>query len=159
MLPSLAKKVFRAAVDNMPDRQALMILYWRNFGRLPNLTAPITFNEKLNWRKLYQRDPRFTVLADKVAVKDEVARIVGKKYVIPTLWSGTRPEDIPFDQIKPPYVIKVNHSNGGNYFVNDPTKINRLEIVRDLNLQLKYSHDSLYREWGYVNIQIGRAHV
>ena len=112
------RKAYCLCLGLLPDEWAIQIMYFRNFHRFANLRNPQTFNEKINWRKLHQRDPRFALFADKVAVKDEIAKLAGPEYVIPTLWVGKRPEDIPFDRLDPPYVIKINNGYGSNLYIH-----------------------------------------
>lgn len=137
----------------LPDYWAIQLLYFRNFGRLANLNSPKTLNEKINWRKLYQRDPRFTVYADKVAVKKEVAALIGADHVIPTLWMGENPEDIPFDTLPFPYVIKTNHGSGGMFFIRSPEDLNREKIIASMHEQLLQEYGHQCREWGYSKIE------
>lgn len=127
-------------------------MYFVKFRRFANLREPRTFNEKINWRKLHQRDPRFTLFADKVAVKDEIARLIGAEHLIPTLWIGERPEDIPFDELVPPYVLKVNHGSGGHIFIRRPEDVDREKIRAALSGLLRHSHGRAAREWAYYDI-------
>jgi len=143
----------RESVRNLlPDYLAVNLLYFRTFGRLPDLKHPKTFNEKIAWRKLYQHDPRFRVFSDKIAVKAEVARLIGKQYVIETLWSGDTPEAIPFEDLAAPYVVKVNHSTGGSLFIRSSQDVKREMIVTSMREQLRPSHARRLREWGYLGI-------
>ena len=152
MLKVTMKRLCWAALDCLPDAVAVRIFYFRKFRRLPNLSKPSTFNEKITWRKLHQMNERFKVFADKIAVKAEIARIIGDDYVIKTLWVGDNPDSIPFDQLTPPYVIKTNHGNGGHIFVRTSADINKAVIAASLRKQLAYSHAHRWREWGYRNI-------
>jgi hypothetical protein len=127
-------------------------MYLRSFRRLPNLRHPRTLNEKIAWRKLYQRNPQFLPFSDKIAVKAEIAKLIGAQHIIETLWVGSNPEHIPFDSLKPPYVIKVNHSCGGNVFVRTAQDIKRDEIVASMRQQLGFSYGHRFREWGYLGI-------
>jgi TupA-like ATPgrasp len=151
-IKKIIKQAYALALQHLPDGPAIQLMYARRFKALPNLSAPRTFNEKIAWRKLHQKDPRFPVFADKLRVKDEVARLAGAQYVIETLWSGDRPEDIPFDRLTPPYVIKVSHSSGENIFVHTQADIDRPAIFRSLHKQLAFSHHHRFREWGYKDI-------
>lgn len=74
----------------VPLMLALRFVY--KFGRWPDFNHPRTFNEKINWRKLHQRDPRMVVYADKIAVKEVVAQVIGEAAMIPTLWVGESAE-------------------------------------------------------------------
>ena len=69
------------------------------FGRSINLEEPKTFNEKLNWLKLYYRNPQFTVMADKYWVKQWVADKIGKEYVVPCYGQWKELEDIDFSRL------------------------------------------------------------
>jgi hypothetical protein len=152
MIRSIVKKVNKSVMVRLPDYAAVNLTYLRTFRRLPNLRHPRTFNEKIAWRKLYQHNPQFPIFADKIAVKAEIAKLIGEQYIIETLWVGSNPEDIPFDSLKPPYVIKVNHSSGGNVFIRTAQDIKRNEIVASMREQLGFPHGHRLREWGYLGI-------
>lgn len=137
----------------LPDALAVRLIYLKVFKRLPNLKHPRTFNEKIAWRKLYQHDNRFTLFADKIAAKREVAELIGKHYIIDSLWIGDNPNDIPFDELEPPYVIKTNHGSGNNIFVRDKTEIDRRQVIGTLKKQLKHVYGKKYREWAYIDIR------
>jgi len=142
----------KSVMDKLPDYAAVNLMYLRTFGRLPNLRHPRTFNEKIAWRKLYQHNPQFPTFSDKITVKAEITKLIGAQHVIETLWVGSNPEAIPFDGLKPPYAIKVNHSSGGNIFIRTARNIKRDEIVASMREQLAFWHGHTYREWGYSGI-------
>lgn len=150
LLRNILKAIYQAIP--LPDEWVIQIQYFRAFRRFADLRRPRTLNEKINWRKLHQRDPRFTQFADKAAVKKEVARLVGGEHVIPTLWTGEMPENIPFHDIDPPYVIKTTHGCGGNIFVRRREDVDKKMIVAALERQLKRPHGRQKREWGYYDI-------
>jgi hypothetical protein len=148
----LFKKTYRYLLDVLPDAWAIRLSYFRHLKRRANLKKPQALSEKINWRKLYQRDPRFIVFADKVAVKSEIANLVGEEYVIPTLWAGETPEEIPFDQLEPPYVIKVNHASGQPIFIRKKDDIAQRKIYNSLHEQLSHAYGKRDREWAYLAI-------
>jgi hypothetical protein len=152
IIRNIVGKVYQSVLDRLPDYAAVNLMYFRTFGRLPNLRHPKTFNEKIAWRKLYQHNPLFPIFSDKVAVKAEIAKLIGAQHIIETLWVGNNPEDIPFDALKPPYVIKTNHSCGGHVFIRTAQDIKRDEIVASMREQLGFSHGHRFREWGYLDI-------
>ena len=152
MIRKVAEKVYKSLLDALPDYAAVNLMHLRTFRRLPHLRHPRTFNEKIAWRKLYQHNPQFPIFADKIAVKAEIAKLIGAQHVIETLWVGSNAEDIPFDSLAPPYVIKVNHSSGGNIFIRTAQDIKRDEIVASMREQLGFPHGHLFREWGYSGI-------
>jgi hypothetical protein len=77
----------------------------------------VTFNEKIQYRKLYDADLRFHKLADKVRVKEHVRTTIGAHFVIPTLWTGKRLPPIEERSWPIPFVIKANHGCSWNKFV------------------------------------------
>ena len=147
------RNAFQRFEECLPDRQALQLRYFREYGRALNLKNPQRMSEKIQWRKLYQRDPRLVVFADKIAVKQEIAKRIGEQYVTPNLWTGEDPADIPWDQLTAPFVIKVNHSFGNHVFVRDKARIDRSNVAGHLREQLSYSHVVRGREWCYGEIK------
>ena len=75
------------------------MLFYRDMGYTPDLEHPKTFNEKIQWLKLYYHRPECTMMVDKVAAKEYVAGIIGEEYIIPTLGVWERFEDIDFDKL------------------------------------------------------------
>lgn len=85
-------------------------------NRKMNLREPKTFNEKLQWLKLYDRKPEYTKMVDKYEVKKYVLAIIGKEYVIKTLVIYDDFDKINFDELPAEFVMKYTHdSGGGNY--------------------------------------------
>ena len=114
----LAKGLFQKAVrcgltNWMPDAMYLKLRYKHLMEKKLDLKHPKTFNEKLQWLKLYYRDNQQTVLVDKYLVKDYVANVIGDEYIIPTLGHWKRAEDIDFDSLPEQFVLKCNHDSGG----------------------------------------------
>ncbi len=152
MIKYVLEKVSKSVIEGLPDYAAVNLVYFRCFRRLPNLRHPRTLSEKIAWRKLYQRDPLFTIFSDKLAVKGEIAKLIGAQHIIETLWVGGNAEDIPFDALKPPYAIKVNHSSGRHVFIRTAQDINRRRIVASMHEQLGRMHGRRYRQWAYLGI-------
>jgi hypothetical protein len=105
---------------------------------------------------LNDRNPLLTVLNDKLAVRDYVAERVGSEYLIPLLWSGENPVQIPYDLLPTKFALKATHGCEYNILVQDKTKIDREIIQRTLEkwLSENYCEDFLIGvEWGYKNIK------
>jgi hypothetical protein len=138
-----------------PDIFSLYVTHIRKFKQIPKLKNPETFAEKVLWRKMYQKDPRFPLFADKIAVKSQIEPLIGREHIIETLWVGQNPDEIPYETLKPPYVIKVNHNSGGNIFIRKAEDVDREKISAFMRHQLSVGHSRRYREWGYLNIPRG----
>lgn len=153
----------RAYSRHLGDRPADGILralctlqFWRMNGYWPNFMHPHTFSEKLWSSMLHERDPLFTLMCDKLRVRDYIADKVGREYLVPLLWTGDRPEEIPFDELPLKYVIKTNHGCGYNIIVQDKMLLDQEKTKRQLRgwLSENFGADTfLGIAWGYKNIK------
>ena len=137
-------------------RSLCRIAFWTVYGYWPNLTSPCRFAERLWDRMLHSRDPMLTLISDKYRVRDYVAQKVGPEWLIPLLWSGHRPENIPYDQLPKRFVVKTNHGCGFNILVPDKTQASAREMAAKLKkwLSINYAEDTyLGIAWGYRNIR------
>lgn len=139
----------------LKDSVYAKLLYRIKLGRKLHLDNPRTYTEKIQWLKLYNRDPLYTQLVDKVEVKRIVADKIGDKYVIPTIGIWDKPEDIEWEKLPSQFVLKTTHG-GGNYGVivcKDKGAINIDEICRKLDLSLKQDLYRTLREWPYKDVK------
>lgn len=83
----------------------------------------MTFNEKLQWLKLHDRQPEYTTMVDKYEVKKYVAKMIGEQYIIPTLGVWDHFDDIDFDKLPNQFVLKCTHDLGGLVIVQDKSKL------------------------------------
>ena len=138
----------------IPDTLYLQILYILMTGKRLHLDKPITFSEKLQWLKLYDRQPKYTVMVDKYSVKDLVSGIIGKKYLIPTLGVWNRPETIDFNQLPQQFVLKTTHGGGGSVVIcKDKDQLDKENVVKKLHKELKRNIYDDYREWPYKRVR------
>jgi len=154
LLKNIVRPAYRAAIDLLPAHLHVTLDFLRFHHRLPNYDNPQTLNEKIAWRKLYDRNPLLPVLVDKVRAKEFIAQKFGKEYVIPTLAVYDTAEALDFNLeplSKPPYVLKTNHGSGFNLFVKerpaDPAAI-RAKLAK----MLKTDYAGLMEEWAYAPI-------
>ena len=137
----------------LPDEAFLRLLWKARFGIDLNLRAPQTFNEKMQWLKLYDRDPLHTVMVDKYAVKAYISPLIGAEHVIPTLGVWTDPEAIDFSVLPDRFVLKCNHTSGeGLILCRDKSRLNREKAVLELKKALKDDYYYTYREWPYKDV-------
>lgn len=120
----------------------------------PNFAHPKTFNEKIQWIKLYDHNPLYTMLADKYLVRDYIRAKIGDKYLIPLLGVWDNPDDIDFAKLPNRFVLKVNWGSGQNIIVTDKSKINIDDVRAQLRkwIQPKSNHYYFSFEWQYKNI-------
>lgn len=137
----------------MPDKLYLQIFYYAEFGRLINFKNPKTFNEKLNWLKLYYRRQDLISLVDKYEVKKYIADKIGEQYVIPTLGVWDRFEDINFDELPNQFVLKCTHDSGGLIVCKDKSKLNLAEAKEKIKNSLANNYYFWAREWPYKGVE------
>ncbi len=136
-------------IQVLPDRSFISLKFFSIGGRFPNLDVPRNFTDKVQVRKLYDRDPLFPVMVDKHAVKKFVSDRVGEDYVIKTLWVGRDLFEVDWSAIRLPVVVKPTHGSGQGVFVEKQKDINAL-LESDLpGKWLETKHHRHNREWAY----------
>ena len=137
----------------IPDSTYLKLKYRANFGKKLNLKNPQTYNEKLQWLKLYDRKPEYITMVDKYEAKKYVAERIGEEYIIPTLGVWDKVEDIDFDTLPDQFVLKCTHDCGGLVICRDKSQLNVDQAKKKLNKALKNNFYYLFREWPYKNVK------
>lgn len=132
-----------------PDRLFLHWMYWVFTGKKLNLRHPVTFQDKLNWLKLYDRNPLYTKLVDKYAVREWVAEIIGKEYLVPLYGVFDSFDDIDFDKLPDKFVLKCTHDSGSVCIVKDKKSMDLPAIREKLERGLATKEFYLSREWPY----------
>ena len=143
----------RGIYNRLSDEKFLKKAYKIKFGKTLNLNNPQTFNEKLQWLKLNDRNPLYTTLVDKYAVKKYIADKIGEEYIIPTLGVWDSFDDIDFASLPEQFVLKCTHNSGGLIICKDKKKLDvdsaRMKITKYLNRNYYW----LSREWPYKNVK------
>lgn len=138
---------------HMDDRKYLEKLYRAKFGKELNLENPQTFNEKLQWLKLYDRKPVYTTMVDKYAAKEYVADKIGEEYIIPTLGVWDKFDDIDFDALPDQFVLKCTHDSGGLAICKDKKTFDIEAACKKINRCLKRNYYYTFREWPYKDVK------
>lgn len=140
--------------NSMPDKEYLQKKYKASLGKELNLDNPQTFNEKLQWLKLYDRKPLYTSLVDKIEVKKYVTDVIGEEYIIPTLGVWDAPEEIDFNSLPDQFVLKCNHNSGmGMTICRNKAQLNIKKVKKELRNGLKEDKYLWGREWPYKNVR------
>ena len=139
--------------NHMPDEDFLKKSYKIRMHRDLDLENPNTFNEKIQWLKLYDRKPEYTRMVDKYEAKKYVAEIIGDEYIIPTLGAWDNFNDIDFDSLPNQFVLKTTHDSGGIVICRDKSNFNKKKAKKKLNKSLKRDYYMLHREWPYKNVK------
>ena len=139
--------------NGMTDEAFIKRKYKAIIGKELNLENPQTFNEKLQWLKLYNRKPEFTTMVDKCDAKKYVANIIGEEYIIPTLGVWKSFDDINFDNLPQQFVLKCTHDCGGIVICKDKNKLDKAPAKKKLEKSLKNNFFWYGREWPYKNVE------
>lgn len=127
------KNIEKDEISNYFKISFLNIWYYKKFCYPLNIDNPQTFNEKIQWLKLYDATPIKTRLADKYLVRDWVKEKIGEKYLIPLLGVYDKFEEIDFDKLPEKFVIKCNHGCAYNIIVKDKSKLDLTEVKAKLD--------------------------
>lgn len=135
------------------DRLYLQLMFWLKLKKQLDLKNPRIFSEKIQWLKLYDRRPEYTIMVDKVKVKEYVTQKLGAEYVIPTLGVWDNPDEINFATLPDKFVLKCNHNSGtGMYVCTDKSKMDVEKVKMELSKGLKENYYLHGREWPYKNV-------
>lgn len=136
-----------------PDKIFLNLMFHSRMGYWINWKRPQTFNEKLQWLKVYYRRPEFTTMVDKYAVKHYISEKIGKKYVLPLIGVWEKPKDIDFDLLPNQFVLKTTHDSGSVVVCPDKTKLDKKAVCKKLIKSLKKNYYYEQREYPYKNVK------
>lgn len=150
LFAGIIKKCSRHIKD---DKLYLSLRHFASFGKKMNWENPTTYNEKQQWLKLYDRNPQYTIMADKYLAKKYVAELIGEEYIIPTIGVWDKPEDIDWDKLPNQFAMKCNHNSGtGMVICKDKSKLDIPAAIKGLHKGLKEDYSLPNREWPYRNI-------
>ena len=136
----------------IPDKPYLRIRYFQRMHKILHLKNPKTYNEKLQWLKLYDRKPLYTKLVDKYLVREYVKEKIGEDYLIPLLAVYERAEDIDFDALPDEFVLKCTHDSGGLVICRDKADLDKTAAKTKIGSSLKVNYYLENREWPYKDV-------
>ncbi len=137
----------------IPDAPYLRVQYFLKLGRVLRLKHPRLFNEKLQWIKLHDRKPEYHRYADKLAVRDYVAKTAGEGCLIPLIASYDSVDQIDWNALPERFVMKCTHGSGSNIICTDKGKLDIGKAESQLRAWMARSWYDLSREWPYLGIQ------
>ena len=161
------KKVFKSrrtrakilkALNFVPDKSMLKIQYRMKLGRRLNLCKPLRFTEKIQWYKLYYRNPIMRTCVNKYTVREYIREKGLGDILVPLIAHYKWVEDVEWDKLPGQFVIKTQHGGGGLnvIVVHDKTKTNREEVINKLHYtKEKLGEKSGGREWAYGGMETG----
>ncbi len=136
-----------------PSKFYIKVKFRLLLGYKLDLDNPKTYNEKLQRKKLYDKNPIYTICSDKFKVRDYVKNKIWEKYLIPLLFHTKNPQNINFNNLKGPFIIKTNHGSGQNIIVKNVNTLNKNKIIKTLTKWLKINFYEIGKERQYKNIK------
>ena len=140
-------------IIRLTDKTKIKLTYRRSFKKKLNLDDPKTYNEKLQWLKLYNRNPLYTDLVDKYEMKKYITNIIGEEYIIPTIGIYNKFSEIDFSELPKKFVIKCTHDSGGLVICYDKNTFDIKDARKKINRALKQNYYVKFREWPYKNVK------
>jgi hypothetical protein len=128
------------------------VRYFLQFGTVPDLDNPETYNEKIQHFKLYGASETVRKCCDKYRVREYVNERIDEDILPDLYWHGENPEDIPFDDLPESFVMKCNHGCGYNILVDDKDELNEAEAISRLKMWLREDFWRRGRELNYKGI-------
>ena len=144
----------RGFYKNMPDEKFLKKAFKIRMGYELNLDNPQTFNEKLQWLKLYDRKPQYSKLVDKYEVREHVKKMIGEEYLIPLVggpWNDF--DEIDFQALPKQFVLKCTHDSGGLIICRDKDILDLDKARKKINRSMKRNYYLHMREWPYKDVK------
>lgn len=154
----LSYKIFmflkhRNYTDILSDKLYLKIIFKLRLGYSLDLKNPQTFNEKLQWLKLYDRNPKYIQMVDKYEVRKYISENIGEEYLIPLIGVYNRFEEINFEELPNQFVIKCTHDSGGVVICKNKSKFDIRKAKEKIKKSMKRNFYYSGREWPYKNIK------
>jgi hypothetical protein len=147
------RRIKRCLMNLMPDSLYLKKQFKAVFGYSLDLKKPETFNEKLQWLKLYDRNPLYTRLADKYEARKFVAEKIGDEHLIPLLGVWDSVDEINFEKLPNEFVLKCTHDSGSIVICKDKNNFDAKQAKSKLKKELKENFYHASREWPYKNVR------
>ena len=142
----------KGVYNKIADDEYLKKKFYAKMGYKLDLSNPKTFNEKMQWLKLYDRNLDYVKMVDKYEVKEYVASVIGKKYIIPTIAYWDNIDDIDWNSLPNKFVLKVTHDSGGIIICKDKNCFDVNKAVHILKKSIKRDYYMLHREWPYKDV-------
>ncbi|SDB38174.1 ATP-grasp fold amidoligase family protein [Belnapia rosea] len=156
---TLLRQVFHHAADRLEwlDRlrasRRLRRMMREALGYDPDLRRPRSFNERIAWKILNDRNPLIPLTLDKVAVRPWAAERIGWRYITPLVGVWDSAAAIPWEALPQRFVLKANHGSGYNILVPDKVAACRSTIMAQAEAWLSENYGERTGEWGYRPIR------
>ena len=147
------KEIGKKIVAFIPSKMWLSYRFKKKTGYAMDWKNPKTYNQKLQWLKVNDKNPLYTDLVDKYEVKKYIADRIGEQYIIPTLGVWNSFDQIDFDSLPDRFVLKCTHDSGGIAIVKDKSTFDKEKARKRFKIALGRNPYDVTREWPYKNVK------
>jgi hypothetical protein len=137
----------------MPDPLYLKLLYRLRFHSKLNLKKPETYNEKLQWLKLHDKNEEYCIDVDKFEVRNKIAALLGEEYLVPLLKVYNKPDEINVDELPEQFVLKCTHGTHCSVVCKNKENLDVKKTKKELGKWLQHNYFYDAREWPYKEIK------
>lgn len=137
----------------LPDSLFIRLFYYYHFKKMPDLKHPSQYNEKLQWLKLHDRDPKYSKMVDKYRAKEYIESIIGPDHTIPTLAVWSSADEIDINDLPDQFVLKCNHDSHSIEICRDKDTFDLAGVKKRLQVRLNRNGFWYGREWPYKNVK------
>lgn len=149
----MVMQILRKASYILPDKLYIGMKFKKNIGKWPNFKDPKTFNEKIQWLKLNDKNPEYIKMVDKHEAKKYAAGMIGEEYILPEYGVWNSFDEIDFDLLPEQFVLKTTHDCAGVVICKDKASFDREKAKKFLNNHLNSNYFYEGREWPYKSIK------
>lgn len=142
----------RHLLNWMPDKQFLKISYKGHTGRKLDLKNPQRYTEKLQWLKLYDRNPLYTQLVDKYEVRNYLKDKIDDNHLVKLYGVYDSFDKINWDELPNSFIMKCTHGCGCNHIINNKADVDKQALRKQFNKWMNKNPYSGTREWPYKNV-------
>ena len=144
------------ALSFLPDKLYLQLFYFSRTGKFIDFKHPKGFNEKLQWLKVNEKNPLYSKLVDKLAVREHISEILGEEYLFPLLGAWKSFDDIDFAALPEQFVLKCNHDSGSTKVIKNKSALtqadfNEMKAFYDKRLKRDFFYAG--REYPYKDLE------
>jgi hypothetical protein len=135
------------------DEKYIRRVFRKRMGREPELVNPVEFADKVQWLKLYWRNPLAAICADKYAVREYVVEKIGVQYLNELYGIYGSAEEIDLAKLPKSFILKTNHGSGWNVLCPDKSRMDWKSEKKKLNRWLGMNYYDKWREWVYKDME------
>ena len=144
--------LIRSLLRPLPDGALVRLEFMYNHGKFPDLKNPKTFNEKIQWIKLYDKNPLMKLYADKYEVRKIVEKKIGSRVLNELYGVFESPDEIDFESLPESFVLKATHGSGWNIIVKNRSMLESEKAKKEMRKWLGSDYYAKKREWAYKDI-------